>query len=526
MLRGIDSLLEFCHNYDVVACYGAKRYGKYVKSFLESNDICISFFVVTEKSEDCCEGIPVYELSELRNFTGNLGIVLTLSEKYQQEVTDLVQGFLGKEQGLFPCSMEMFQCVYDMLYMQERQRCLLPSVVYAHNQEYEATIADYKKLYRKIEVRNIDCRYLGMIGAEWPHWCCQCINEKFFYLYYPVTFDEGGPNEEILYRLSGNGIGIIHRRNIEFWRYFISHYRAFFDFFDNKISIGYYQAQGELRELLLSGHRWLELSDDDENFGRNLKEKMNIGDNYVCISCRDNDYSVDNKDYNVTKQRIGKLRNSCIETYSLAVEYLKQNDIQAVRMGAMVKQPYEHDNVIDYAFMHYSPFMDIFLSYHCNFFVANLSGIIAIPILCGKPIVLINVALFTVRYDATPFTTNDTIIVCKKMWDTKNNRFLTFKEMLEYEINSRRLDMNVAEGTSLLYERDGIVPVDNTPEEILAAIKEMNERLEGKRKYTPEDEYLQHKVKGILEYVDFKENILFDFRFCSEFLHANTWLLE
>lgn len=525
----VKQLLEFCCDYDVIACYGAKRYGKFVKRFLEIHDIYVKFFIVTSKEDEYFDGIPVYEISELNGCAENLGIVLTLSEKYQNEVTQLVRDLLGEKQGIFSCNVHLLQCVHDILCIQSRQRKLLSCADFSENEDYEKKILAYKQKYSKISVYNMDCRYLGIIGAEWPYLCCEHMDEKNFYLYYPVTLDGEliGPNEEILYRLSGKGIGIIHRKNIEFWRYFIGKHKDYFIFYDNKPSVGYYRMQERLHDLIKSGHRWLVLNHDDEQSGKILKAQMNIIDDYVCISSRDNDYSVDHNDYSVTKEMIGKLRNSCIETYSMAVDYLGKEKLQAVRMGAMVKGPYRHSNVVDYAFIGYSSFMDVYLAYNCKFFVANLSGITTLPVLCGKPVVLVNVALFTVRYDAMPFTTEDTtIMVCKKMYDTKRDRFLTLREMIEYEVASSTLDMNMAEGTSLLYERNGIIAVDNSPAEILAAVKEMNDRINNDIVYTPEEEKLHRRVKDILASVECENNILLEFRFCSEFLVNNTWLLE
>ena len=102
-------------------------------------------------------------------------------------------------------------------------------------------------------------------------------------------------------------------------------------------------------------------------------------------------------------------RNSDIKTQSKAVDYLSTQGIKAVRMGALVDEKFVHDNVIDYASDARSEKMDVVITDRCKFFVGDVSGILAFPILLSKPMVLLNSSQLTVRYDGILFFDPDKV---------------------------------------------------------------------------------------------------------------------
>ena len=74
------------------------------------------------------------------------------------------------------------------------------------------------------------------------------------------------------------------------------------------------------------------------------------------------------------------------------------------------------------------------------------------------------------------------------------------------------------------YERLGIEPVENTPEEITALTKEMDERLNGTWQTTEEEEALQRRFWSLFKRDEL--NGVFYLRIGSAFLRENRALLD
>lgn len=529
----IENLLRFSRKYEHIACYGAKRYGQSIKKFLREYAIEISFFVVSERAENEkeCDGIPILDITEATESfrKDSLGVILSLSEKYHDEILESLKKYSFSQENIYCCSNELFQHINDEFYLIKRKKCLFSARITDKNIEFEYEMEKYLSKYTHIAVKNIDCRYIGIIGAEWPYHYCNDVDDEVYYLYYPVTISGSldTPNDELIYRLYSDNGEFLHKKNIRFWQYFIHYRPGFFVLEDNKLTAGYYDMSSSIKQLIDKEYNFYNFSEVDKAYITHKLNEMGIARNYICISSRDNDYSIDTADYQPTKLRHGRWRNADINTYCMAIDYMNDCGIQCVRMGAMVSKPFSRKGVVDYAFREYDQLMDLYLSSHCKFFVSNLSGIITLPILGGKPIVIVDIALLTVRGDAVPFLKRESCIaICKKMWDKKNERFLTIREMLRYEIESASLDFNVGEGTTRLYETNDIVPVDNTQEEIAAAVKEMNERIDGTRIYTKQEIQHQKKLEEIFATSDLGDNLNYNFRMCADFLSNNPWLLD
>lgn len=533
MYDTVEELLSFSKKYEHIACYGAKRYGQLVKKFLHEYAIEVSIFIVSEKSEDEkeCDCIPILDIAEAIELygKGSLGIILSVSEKYHDEILENLKHHFFMSDNIYCCSNELFQHINDAFYVIQRDKRLFSGKSTKKNIKFEHEMEKYLSEYTHIVVKNIDCRYIGIIGAEWPYYYSSDIDDSVYYLYYPITLSGSldMPNDELIYRLCSDNGECLHKKNIQFWQYFVNSKPDFFLVENNNLTAGYYGMSSAIQQLIDTEHNFYSFSEEDMAYITCKLNKMDIAPNYVCISSRDNDYSIDAGDYEPTKIRHGRWRNADIHTYCMAIDYMNSCGIQSVRMGAMVSKPFKKIGVVDYAFREYDQLMDLYLSSHCKFFVSNLSGIITLPILGGKPIVIVDIALLTVRGDAVPFLKRENCIaICKKMWDTRNKRFLTIREMLKYEMESASLDFNVGEGTTRLYEAKGIIPIDNTQEEIAAAVKEMNERIDGTRIYTEAEIKNQEKLEEIFATTDLGDNLKYDFRMCADFLSDNPWLLD
>jgi putative glycosyltransferase (TIGR04372 family) len=188
------------------------------------------------------------------------------------------------------------------------------------------------------------------------------------------------------------------------------------------------------------------------------------------------------------------LRDVSIGNYVPAAEKLADLGYFAVRMGKYVKEPLTCSNprVIDYATQCQSDFMDVFLAARCLFFVGQNSGMIGLPMIFRKPVVMVNV--FPMAHFLGHRCT-DGIFITKKYYSEQRKRFLTFREILELRLGFLTLkDPQHKE----LYDTLGLKIVENTPEEISEAVVEMHQRLHSAFTCLAEDRELQNRFLSLV----------------------------
>lgn len=255
----------------------------------------------------------------------------------------------------------------------------------------------------------------------------------------------------------------------------------------------------------------LSFNEDEKKKGGEILQKTGVGNNwFVCFHARDPAYL-----NSLWKGGDGyhSIRNTTIENYLKAVDYVTKQGGYALRMGAKVekKMPVlNNDKIIDYASKFRTDFGDVYLPANCKFFLSDGAGISQVSCIFNIPIATVNVTFLGVP----PFGKND-LFIPKRMWNEKKKRYLSLKEMVTFSGKS------FAEFKNL--EKEGIFLIENTPREILDLTIEMNERLEGTWKTTEEDEELQKKFKSL-----FKEGMRsygFPSRIGAKFLRENKHLL-
>ena len=222
--------------------------------------------------------------------------------------------------------------------------------------------------------------------------------------------------------------------------------------------------------------------------GQRLMEEMGMpkGTRFICLLGRDSRY------LNVIKPGIDfsyhNHRNVDINHYQKAAKILADKGYYVIRMGKFVQDLFDvnHSHIIDYANSPFrSDFLDIYLSAHCFFFMSVGTGIESTAQIFRRPVLITNFTLhdFGILPDWK-------ILITKKLFDTKNNKILSFKEMFElYTICANRdvlKILNMTHENSLKY-------IENTEDEIVDAVCEMEKRLIGDWQYSEEDELLQRK---------------------------------
>ena len=253
---------------------------------------------------------------------------------------------------------------------------------------------------------------------------------------------------------------------------------------------------------------------EEEAMGLSELRKIGISDDapIVCFHARDPSYIQEHLP-NSSLQLVG-YKDSNIANYMPAAEKLAENGYYVLRMGAVVAQPLEtgNDRIIDYANVARSDFMDIYLSAKCHFFICSSSGLDRVPMIFRRPSLYVNYLML----ELLPTWGPKDLCIPKRIWSKSEGRYLRFKEILDSGIGRWE--------HKELFDNADLIPEENTPDEILAAVKEMTERLDGTWEDTDEDELLQRNFWSLFRQNDV--NGVFLSRVGAEFLRQNQKLLE
>ena len=251
--------------------------------------------------------------------------------------------------------------------------------------------------------------------------------------------------------------------------------------------------------------------------GHQLLETMLVpkSSEYVCFQNRSPEYL---EHLYHGGHPIHNYRDCKISNYMLATLALSQKGIYCFRMGAIIDEPLpeKEAKIIDYASCARSEFGDIFLSATCKFFLGNTAGLATIPLVFRRPIALANVAPIT---ELGAYTEQD-IIIPKKIWHKRQQRFLSLFEMFSFLSDERKARiLSTAE-----YEARGLVVVENSEEDIFYLAIEMNDRIDGTWIETVEDKLLQEQLCSVAYSVYGRKT--FNCRFGTYFLRRNKELLD
>lgn len=227
----------------------------------------------------------------------------------------------------------------------------------------------------------------------------------------------------------------------------------------------------------------LSFSSAEEAFGQTGLEAIGIppGSEFICLNVRDSAYL---NEHQVGDWSYHNYRDSNIQDYILTAEAMANRGYYVVRMGAKVHNSIAstHPKVIDYAANGMrTDFMDIYLGAKCLFCISTSSGFDAIPTIFRRPIVFVN--SLPIGYSST--FCYKYISITKHHFNTQLDRLMSLAEIFS---SGSGFLLSAAD-----YKSKGIKLIDNTPEEILDVVVEMEERLKGNWQTTDYDEVLQKK---------------------------------
>ncbi|MFM8954254.1 MAG: TIGR04372 family glycosyltransferase [Actinomycetota bacterium] len=217
-----------------------------------------------------------------------------------------------------------------------------------------------------------------------------------------------------------------------------------------------------------------------------LEETQVIDSKFFCLHVRDSEYLTNQMVYQVHKH---DYRDSDIKTYVAAAEALAEMGYTVFRMGAIVKEPLisKHPRVIDYATNGMrTEFLDIFLGAHCAFAVSTGSGWDSVPLIFRRPVMFVN-HLPVFEQSAG---TLDLIKLPKILLDCNLSEVLTLQQLIERGAATPH--------NTQAYKDARVVIRDLSSDELVDAVTEMAQRVEGTFVETPEQKEMQAKAKHVL----------------------------
>lgn len=258
----------------------------------------------------------------------------------------------------------------------------------------------------------------------------------------------------------------------------------------------------------------LSFTKEEEALGNEYLRSIGVadGESFICFHSRDPIFR-----QSILPQRDAShndYRDARIVDYLPAAIQMAKRGYHLLRMGAAVAEGLSdtHSRIIDYANNGRTEFLDIYLSAKCKFFLGCPTGIAMVPMTFRRPTILANLIPLQYIHTWGPQDIN----IPKKLWLRRENRYLTFREILNSELGQAL--------HSEQYENLEVDAIDNTTDEIAEVAIEMDDRLNGTWQTSEEDEELQRRFWSLIEPSNLTR--VFRSRVGAGFLRQNQSLLD
>ncbi|MBN1817471.1 MAG: TIGR04372 family glycosyltransferase [Sedimentisphaerales bacterium] len=220
-------------------------------------------------------------------------------------------------------------------------------------------------------------------------------------------------------------------------------------------------------------------------------------------------------------------RDADINNYVPAMQYLSERGYYIVRIGDKSHRPLPNisHRVIDLpVHPQYSPDADLYLTAQSKFFISAPSGPLSLAVGFGIPVLWVNMPVL-----AGVWSNPGDVFVPKRYYSRHLSRYLSYSEI----VTSDLLHYFRTEE----YEKFGVELQENTAEELLRAVREMDARLRGDYADTGTLQTIQDRVKTIelqghnrrrhaCPQYPFFSIYLSQMQLSCEFLKINPWFIE
>jgi putative glycosyltransferase (TIGR04372 family) len=216
--------------------------------------------------------------------------------------------------------------------------------------------------------------------------------------------------------------------------------------------------------ILLNTKPFLEFSEEENIRGESELRKICGSNTKPIVAVFNRDSSYLNKSMKGGNWSYHDYRDSKIEHYIQAMEWLANKGYIVMRMGASVEDPIQthHKNIIDYANLHRSDFLDVYIMSKCEFQVAAVTGLQTVGIAFRKPSAHVN---------ASPFLTTtfhkanlNELFVPKLYFSEAMDRFLSVREIISMNAHNFFTTEQFSAAKISLRENDEIDILNTTRE--------------------------------------------------------------
>jgi putative glycosyltransferase (TIGR04372 family) len=258
-------------------------------------------------------------------------------------------------------------------------------------------------------------------------------------------------------------------------------------------------------------------NDGDTKLANLELQRMNVDIKtpYICFLNRDSAYTSSlhvNQSFTIP---YNNRRNMPVSFYYESMKWLNQKGYSVFRMGFMMKQrvTLTNDKIIDYAHFYRTEFMDLYLSSTCRIFISCATGLDALPLICGVPLLFVNTYYIVFLNENLNYS--NVYLLPRKIYDTKDERFVSLAEMYCRSIATEMYPEN-------------IMRIDSRPGEILQIVMETENRLSGVWKDTEQDMELQERYRSIMRFYEgYPTDYKVRYRVGADFLRENAdWFLK
>jgi putative glycosyltransferase (TIGR04372 family) len=197
--------------------------------------------------------------------------------------------------------------------------------------------------------------------------------------------------------------------------------------------------------------------------------KYNVKKDFVCLHARNNRYL---EKHEIMDKNFHDYRNFNFDDFELVINFLKKKNNSIIKIGETFSDEtfkFEKKDFFTSLDFQSNEEIDYLLNAYSRYNIIGNSGISGISSILRKKIIYINFIPFNLPN--LSYCSPGSLILPKKIFDNKKNRFLTFKEnvLINYSIHSE-IDP---------YLKKHLTVINNSPQEILDVVIEMEQRLIG-----------------------------------------------
>lgn len=485
-----------------IAIWGIGRHTELLFQHTTLSDLSITHIIDKNRFGSKFMNFIVENPEEINWNNKDLDTVIIVSLKYQEEIYQTLKqnfNYSGDIITLYDKGDT------DIFYLAQSKYMPLPSKLELQHSEFKNIFSRLKYDIQYSQVDSFETRFQQNYSKYHRIKVYQLFTERigelvgrFFEIFYDIQNDPNNYHlllpdnnhfdfcNSNLLALIGRQIEFLNQDNLLFWNYIFDKYSDRIELSDLTL----YKFRTHTPYLNVRNHAYIEFTEKENIDAKKKLKKMGLEQEYICMHIRDAEYLNNlNKKININVDwSYHNYRDSNIHNYKSTISYLSKQKLTTIRMGKFTTTPFSYPGCIDYAFLYQEDLLELYLISKCKFFLGTDSGLLQVAQLFGVPCAITNIIPFLGGSEGLSFIKED-LMIFKKLWDKKKKRYLTFYEMFNMCM--------LCNYDSNKYIEYNIEVIENTPEEILDLVIEMNEKLDGTWRETEEMKELQERYKLI-----------------------------